>query len=491
MKKYVLILSVSALLLITNNAYSLYDLTLATQTVTDCANSAQDGSTGGAGLFTISPTACQRIKLTIDQKAAQLLIIREGIDGLGSIIYNGTAVTLVDSILYTNYGITSVTIEFDHANASAGNEYLITWQGQFASDGASTNNECFGDINGTAQLFPTGGTAGYTYSWTPAGATRKIENLPIGTYTVTATDANGCKFDTSYTITQNPEISSTIDQTKISCFGLNDGEATVNPTGGTGAFTYIWDNGKGTAATATGLAPATTYNITITDANHTSCFITKNITVTENPEFTATISDTKKSCFGASDATALVTVSPTNDGSGVISSYLWSNGSTIATASGLAESTAYTCTVTDSEDCTAIIPAFSTTAQNSKINASIAETQKDCFGGGNDGEAQISASGGTPTLGYLWSSGSATTTESGLAAATFYDCTVTDNIGCNATFTITTSAINPEITATINETKKDCFDGADDGTAEISALGGVAPLTYLWSTGSITTGATG
>ncbi|HCC29112.1 MAG TPA: hypothetical protein DEQ03_03485, partial [Marinilabiliales bacterium] len=162
MKKYVLLLSVTTFFLVTNHAYSQYNVLSGNQTVTDCASSAQDGADNGSGLFTISPTACNKIKLTINQEDNQLLIIREGTDGTGTIIYTNSSVQLVE--LTTDPGVSSVTIQFNHQDNTVGNEYLITWQGLFASDGASTNNACFGDNNGTAQLFPTGGTSGYTYN---------------------------------------------------------------------------------------------------------------------------------------------------------------------------------------------------------------------------------------------------------------------------------------------------------------------------------------
>jgi len=47
--------------------------------------------------------------------------------------------------------------------------------------------------DGTASVNATGGTAPYTYSWTPGGAsTSSISGLVAGLYMVTVTDANGC-----------------------------------------------------------------------------------------------------------------------------------------------------------------------------------------------------------------------------------------------------------------------------------------------------------
>ena len=43
----------------------------------------------------------------------------------------------------------------------------------------------------------------YIYEWNTGATTYSINNLPVGTYTITVTDENGCKHDSSYTINDN------------------------------------------------------------------------------------------------------------------------------------------------------------------------------------------------------------------------------------------------------------------------------------------------
>ena len=60
---------------------------------------------------------------------------------------------------------------------------------------SSTDALCFGVCNGTLTGDnATGGTPGYTYSWDggPSSGSQTQTNVCAGTYTVTATDANGC-----------------------------------------------------------------------------------------------------------------------------------------------------------------------------------------------------------------------------------------------------------------------------------------------------------
>ncbi|MDY0906408.1 MBG domain-containing protein [Pedobacter sp. CFBP9032] len=145
---------------------------------------------------------------------------------------------------------------------------------------AQTNVACFGGTNGSATVSATGGTGPYTYSWSPSGGTAATATgLAAGTYTVTVTDANGCTATRAFTITAPAAIVATAGiQTNVLCNGGSTGSATVNVTGGTGAYTYSWSPSGGTAATATGLA-AGTYIVTVTDAN--LCQTTQSFTITQ------------------------------------------------------------------------------------------------------------------------------------------------------------------------------------------------------------------
>jgi len=75
---------------------------------------------------------------------------------------------------------------------------------------------------------------------------------------------SSCDFSNS--VTNNfcfPALTIEFDKTNPSCAGESDGEATANPVGGSGNYTYSWSNGA-TTQTITGLA-AGTYEVTVTD----------------------------------------------------------------------------------------------------------------------------------------------------------------------------------------------------------------------------------
>ncbi|WP_321997656.1 HYR domain-containing protein [Draconibacterium orientale] len=137
---------------------------------------------------------------------------------------------------------------------------------------SSTTPDCHGRENGLATVTVSVPTVGpYTYLWSDGQTTPTARNLSAGTYTVTVTDANGCTASEEV-IVDEPDlfvISATSPIiTAPSCYGANDGSATMEVTGGTAPYTFIWDAATGDqrTATASNLA-AGTYTVLVTDAN--------------------------------------------------------------------------------------------------------------------------------------------------------------------------------------------------------------------------------
>ncbi|WP_294299095.1 T9SS type A sorting domain-containing protein, partial [uncultured Chryseobacterium sp.] len=211
---------------------------------------------------------------------------------------------------------------------------------------SQTNIACNGGATGIAGVTVSGGTAPYTYSWSPAGGTAATATgLSAGTYTVTVTDSNGCTLSRNFTITQPANaVSGTTVVTNVACNGASNGAINLTPAGGTAPYTFNWGGGV-TTEDRTGLA-AGTYTVIITDAN--GCTATVNATVTQPTALSATTSQTNIACNGGSTGTATITVT----GGTAPYTYSWSpSGGTGATASGLAAGT-YTVNVTDANGCT-------------------------------------------------------------------------------------------------------------------------------------------
>jgi hypothetical protein len=382
----------------------------------------------------------------------------------------GTAATA------TGLAAGSYTVTVTDANGcTATRNYTLTQPPTISTaTGSQTNVSCNGGTNGSASVSPSGGTPGYTYSWSPSGGTAATATgLAAGSYTVTVTDANGCTATRNYTLTQPPAISTaTGSQTNVSCNGGTNGSASVSPSGGTPGYTYSWSPSGGTAATATGLA-AGSYTVTVTDAN--GCTATRNYTLTQPPAInTATGSQTNISCNGGTNGSA--SVSPSGGTPGY--TYSWSpSGGTAATATGLAAGS-YTVTITDANGCTAT--RNYTLTQPPAINTSSGSQTNVSCNGGTNGSASVSPSGGTPGYTYSWSpSGGTAATATGLAAGS-YTVTVTDANGCTATRNYTLTQPPAISTATGSQTNISC-NGGTNGSASVSPSGGTPGYTYSWS----------
>ena len=264
------------------------------------------------------------------------------VDATGNVYTTGNFSNTVD--FDPNAGVVNLT-------ASGNTDVFIAKYTQCPTitiSSAQTNVSCFGGNNGSATVSAvSGGTAPYTYAWSPSGGTlATASGLAAGTYVCTITATGGCTKTQSFIITQpTTALSNTFSQTNVSCNGGTNGSASVVASGGTGAYTYAWSPSGGMLATASGLI-AGTYVCTITDAN--SCTKTQSVTITQPTAITNTFSQTNVSCFGGSNGSASVVAS---GGTGAYT-YAWSpSGGTLATANGLAAGT-YVCTITDANSCT-------------------------------------------------------------------------------------------------------------------------------------------
>lgn len=125
--------------------------------------------------------------------------------------------------------------------------------------------------NGTATVAASNGTPPYNYQWNTGQAGPTISNLGGGLYMVTATDSNGCSAATDIQIIVEPGATLSVVNIQPSGCAQNNGTATVEATGGSGNYTYLWSDGQ-TGATANNLAPGI-YSVTTSDVNGCSANI--------------------------------------------------------------------------------------------------------------------------------------------------------------------------------------------------------------------------
>ena len=364
----------------------------------------------------------------------------------------------------------NIYITDPEANGPGTITVTITEPDVLTASANGTNLNCFGDTNGTVSSSASGGTAPYSYSWSNGSTTQNISGVAASVYTVTITDANGCTTTASYEVTQPDLLTANATGTNVSCNGGNNGTATVNVSGGSGPYSYLWSNG----ATTQNISDLTagTYTVIVTDAN--GCIATSSYEVTQPSAIIITIGTITNTCTGASGGS----ISSNAVGGTGILTYSWTgpNGFTKASKniSNLAGGT-YTLTVTDANGCTATTQA--TVNALPSITATVIITDVTCFST-LTGAINLTPGGGSGTFSFSWTGPNgfkASTEDIGNIKAGSYSVTITDAAGCSAFNSYTVGAPTAAVSLTVQKTDAVCATG---GTLTITGNGGRTPYTY-------------
>lgn len=112
------------------------------------------------------------------------------------------------------------------------------------------NSSCYGSLDGSIDITVTGGVSPYTYLWNTRYTNESTSFVGAGTYTVIVTDAVSCKDTFEITVGQPTIVSPSFNTTQPGCQGYSNGSIDLSVTGGTPGYTYLWDNGATTGASA-------------------------------------------------------------------------------------------------------------------------------------------------------------------------------------------------------------------------------------------------
>ena len=404
----------------------------------------------GAGAYTVTITdslGCQAFKTIIVSEPAQFLISVSTVSNVacaGDSTGSATANPLNGNppysymwsdgqsnktALFLGAGLYTVTVT-DASGCTATGTAIITEPTPLVCDSAFSSITCFGDSNGTAAVFPSGGTPPYTYSWStsPIQTTQTATGLSAGLYYVIITDAAGCSKTACVKITGPAELICGISANDPLCNGSSDGSASANVVGGTAPYSYVWSTVPfQTTATATGLS-AGTYTLTVTDAN--GCTTECSVHLSDPALLVCTPTATNVKCHG--DSSGAVNASNVLGGTAPYT-YLWSSGQTTAIVTGLPAGI-YTVTVTDANNCST--SNVTVVTEPSPLTCAANGTMATC--GNANGSLSASANGGTPPYSYAWNTVPVSTTAnvSGVAAGN-YTLTITDANGCTTTCSAT------------------------------------------------------
>jgi large repetitive protein len=331
---------------------------------------------------------------------------------------------------------------------------------------------CHGGSSGWIDLTVSGGTSGYTYSWSNSETTQDIFNLEADSYTVTITDANNCELEETVVINEPDPIALGENVAEESCGQVN-GEACVTVAGGTGVYTYLWNNGS-TNPCRTNVA-AGNYTVTVTDENNCSEQVTINVPHVDGPSISASVV-AEETGYNLCNAEATVTVTDGTPGF----TYEWTDASSNVVSTGVdAEdlcSGVYCVTVTDANNCTDT--DCITINPQEELVATLTGTDLTCAGN-NSGAITVSVTGGTPGYTYLWNHGPTSPNLTGLAAGT-YCVTVTDanNNQVSECVTLTEpSGLNVDASSV----SAVLCSGDCNGEVSMTASGGTGNISYLWT----------
>ena len=304
----------------------------------------------------------------------------------------------------------------------------------------------------------TGGNATYTYTWSPTTnlSYSNIEdpsyNSAIAgatTYTLSVTDANGCKGSDVVIITANgiPTVTATANPATI-CKGIS---TTITAAGAT---SYIWSSTATT--TSITVTPSVTTAYSVTGTNSFGCKNTAiaNVTVNQSPSILASASPTSI-CIG----------NPTTVSASGAVSYIW-NPATVGTINPTATTT-YSVTGTDANGCKGTSSTVVIVNQLPNITAS-ATPATICKG-------ESSTITSTGAVSYLWNTTDNTTSIIETPTITsIYSITGTDANGCKNTASATVTVNNlPTVQATAS--------ASSICVGKSTIVGATGAVSYLWN----------
>lgn len=353
------------------------------------------------------------------------------------------------------------------AHGCALSQYAAVTNSDLSLEGLSTPAACAGQNSGTATVSPTGGSGTYTYAWSNGATAQSLDGLEAGEYTVTVGDGTGCEQVATVEVEEAISFTVSTQATPYRCEGQG-GTASVSIDGGSGNFSYTWNDSAGQSGSeATNLDPGT-YEVVVADAD--GCEQAVSIDIPD-----ASISPSANALAASCEDNGSIQVSVGNAVG--TPTFEWSNGSTEASPNNLAAGL-YTVTVTDADGCK---DELEVEVPDESFEVSLAAAQQGCEGE-DVGIVEAEILGGNPNTNYTyaWSNWGQSNTIGGLVPGT-YEVTVSDPSGCEvvASFELTPS---PPIEAEMNTLNTPC-GGLSNGTIELNTAG-AAPFTYQWSTGS-------
>lgn len=347
----------------------------------------------------------------------------------------------------------------------------------------TTSPSCFGYTNGSATANVSGANGPATYQWSTGATVAAIQNLAVGSYSLTVSDGAGCQAIVPFQITGPQALGVTlVSQQNVLCADDAAGALGIAASGGTAPYSYLWSNGNTNNALSNLLPGA--YGLTVTDQNGCSHTFNSSITATDqNPPLVQTHDATVElNSNGTAVLTAAMIDAGTADGECSLASLAVSPSSfdcsalgahtvvlTATDVNGNSSTGTATVTVTDN-----IVPVL-----NCPANIEV---------GACEAQVQFATPGVSDNCPY---NPAQLVQESGLASCSVFPAGTTttqtyrytDAAGNTATCSFTVK-IGSELTVAQQVSPASCGQICD-GSISLD-LNGAQPLSIVWNTGATT-----
>jgi len=344
-----------------------------------------------------------------------------------------------------------------------------------------TGISCFGNSNGSITVSASNGVEPYLYSISGGdfGESNTFNGLFGGSYTISAMDAEGCVSMSDIVVSEPSELlAEIVAEIPASCDYLNDGQITVNVSGGTAPYEIgsLVLESAGDTTYSPMLLPGGPYLVTVTDANDCTVELTYMIS---SPGTLGLATD-----FGDVNCTtgALGVITFTTFGGTLPHTYLI-NGEVVDTTYlfDLLPGQ-YLIEVEDANGCLNE-DEIEIGTQGSLSIDSFEVTNVTCNGNEDGSLGNIFVSGGNGVYTYSLSGNINTTGVFAPLAPGGYNLGVSDEWGCEEQVDVLVTEPEPlsvEITSFTND------DGSTNGSISVTVSGGTSPYRYSIDGGTTT-----
>jgi hypothetical protein len=334
---------------------------------------------------------------------------------------------------------------------------------------------CHNGLDGLIDLTLTqaSGQAPYIYLWSNDANSEDLVGVPAGEYSVTITDAIGCRYESAPVFVLNPEplVMEVIALGQVLCHDDSNGFIEVAISGGAPPYSNpsLYE------------IPAGIYTLQATDS--LSCPVDLTVQLPAPPPLIVDVAVTQ-----SGDCQAIVVTRLEAFVSGGVSPYnlTWSSGDTSAVIIDAAPGD-YALTVKDANGCEFVITGIKVREQIAPLAiVSFTPTNVTCFGAHN-GKLTAKLTGGSGLYRYHFSTNQITTTGldsaqiGGLNTGNNFRVTVTDlNTGCVVTAgPVSITQPGPLAFFRTSIADVNCF-GSDNGAIYAVTSGGTPPYQYQW-----------